>query len=274
MDFEAIWSYWPILLILAGLSIILKGTFIKPIVAIISGALLGLFIFSSFAFLYNSVEFSNNDFEDSHYKYSSFSEEYTDSNGSATLRLTGGAGKITIEDTTDKLFEGYSSGFFNSYDLNTTRNYDRTIVKLDYEPHSFKLFGKNNKNILHLALNKIPLWNIKLELGAAKVNLDLSQYKVKNFSLHTGASSTKLKFGDKTDRINAHIEMGAAVLKIYIPYNSGCEIKSNMILISKDFDGFSKIDKGHYLSDNYDTSTNKIFIEFDGGVSSLKILRY
>ena len=274
LDFEAIWSYWPILLILAGLSIMFKGTFIKPIVAIISGALLGLFIFSSFAFLYNSMEFSDNDFEDSHYNYSTFSEEFTDSNGNATLRLTAGAGKITIQDTTDKLFEGYSSGFFNSYDLNTTRNYGRTIVKLDYEPHNIKLFGKEKKNILHLSLNKIPLWNIKIELGAAKANLDLSEYKVKNFSFHTGASSTKLKFGDKADRINAHIEMGAAALKIYIPYNSGCEIKSNMILISKDFDGFSKIDKGHYLSDNYDTSTNKIFIEFDGGVSSLKILRY
>ncbi len=274
LDFEAIWSFWPILLILAGLSIMFKGTFIRPIISIFSGTLLGFFIFSSFAFLYNGVDLSDNDFNNSSYKYSTFSEELTDSNGYATLRLNAGVGKITIEDTTDKLFEGYSSGFFNSYDVNTTRKFDRTIVKLNYEPNSVKLFGKEKKNILHISLNKTPLWNIQLELGAAKANLDLSEYKVKNFAFHTGASSTKLKFGNKTDRINAHIEMGAAALKIYIPYDSGCEIKSNMILISKDFDGFSKISKGHYLSDNYETTENKIFIELDGGVSSLKILRY
>lgn len=274
LDFEAIWSYWPILLILGGLSIMFKGTIIKPIVAIISGTLLGFFLFSSFAFLFFNLDFSDNDFEDSEYKYSTFSEELTDTNGNATLRLKAGAGKITIEDTTDKLFEGYSSGFFNSYNVNTTRNFDRTIVTLNYEPRDFKLFGNGKKNILHLSLNKFPLWNIKLELGAAKANLDLSEYKVKNFSFHTGATSTKLKFGDKTDMIKAHIEMGAAALKIYIPYNSGCEIKSDMILISKDFDGFSKISKGHYISDNYDNTDNKIFIEFDGGISSLKILRY
>lgn len=274
LDFEAIWSYWPVLLILGGLSIMFKGTIIKPIVAIISGTLLGFFLFSSFAFLFFNLDFSDNDFEDSEYKYSTFSEELTDTNGNATLKLNAGAGKITIEDTTEKLFEGYSSGFFNSYDVNTISNFDRTIVKLDYDPHDIKLFGKGKKNILHLSLNKIPLWNIKLELGAAKANLDFSEYKVKNFSFHTGATSTKLKFGDKTDMIKAHIEMGAASLNIYIPYNSGCEIKSNMILISKDFDNFSKIGKGHYISDNYDNTDNKIFIEFDGGISSLKILRY
>ena len=274
LDFEAIWSYWPILLILAGLSIMFKGTFIKPIIAVISGALLGFFIFSSFATLYNTVNFSDNDFENSSYKYSTFSEEYRDSSSDATLRLSAGVGKVKIEGIAEQLLEGYSSGFLNSYNLHTTRKFDRTIVKLDYEPHNIKLFKRGSKNILNLSLNNNPRWNMKLEFGAAKADLDLSEYKIDNFSLHTGASSTKLKFGEKTDMINAHIEMGAALLKIYIPKNSGCEIKSDMILISKDFEDFSKISKGHYISDNYEDSDNKIFIEFDGGVSSLKILKY
>jgi len=274
LDLEGIWSYWPILLILGGLSIMLKGTFVKPIVATVSGVFLGLFIFSSFTFLYNSVEFSEDEFGDSQYKYSTFSEEYTDSNGNATLKINAGAGKINFNGTTEKLFEGYSSGFFNAYDVNTTRKFGRTIVKLNYEPQNFKFLKKGNKNILSVSLNKNPLWDLKLELGAAKANLDFSEYKIKNFSFHTGASATKLKFGDNTEIIKAHIEMGAASLKIYIPFNSGCRIESDMILISKDFEGFSKIGDGQYISDNFDTSDNKIYINFDGGVSSLKILRY
>ncbi|VAX25675.1 hypothetical protein MNBD_IGNAVI01-1073 [hydrothermal vent metagenome] len=273
-DFEAIWSYWPILLILAGLSIMFKGTFVKSIIAVISGALLGVFLFSSFAFLFNSLEFSGSDLDESHYKYSTFSEEYTDSVGEATLQLNAGVGKITIKDTTNKLFEGYSSGFLNSYNVNTIRNYDRAIVKMNYELHKFILFEKNKKNILHVALNKNPVWDIKLEIGAAKVNLDFSEYKINKFSLQTGASATKLKFGDLQKRIKANIEMGAASLKIYIPYDSGCEIKSKMVFMTKDFEGFHKTGDGRYLSDNFDSTDNKIFINLDGGVSSLKIVRY
>ena len=274
LDFEGLWGYWPILLILAGLSIIFKGTFVKPIVATISGVLLGLFIFSSFAFLYNSVGFSNDDFGESLYKYNTFSEEFTDSSEKATLKLDTGIGKVNFEGSTDKLLEGYYSGFFNSYDLNTTRKFGRTVVKLNYEPRNLKFFKKGNKNILNISLNEIPIWDLKLEFGAAKADIDLSNYKIDNFSLHTGASSTKLKFGDRYDKIDAHIEMGAASLKIYIPYNSGCKIESDMILITKDFEGFSKIGDGRYVSDNFDSSANKIYIKFDGGVSSLKILRY
>lgn len=274
VDFEAIWSYWPILLILAGLSIMFKGTFVKSIIAVISGALLGVFLFSSFAFLFNSIEFSGNDLDDSSYKYSTFSEEYTDSVGKATLQLNAGVGKITIQDTTDQLFEGYSSGFLNSYNVNTIRNYDRAIVKMNYEPNNLNIFKKEKKNILYIALNKNPVWDIKLEIGAAKVNLDLSDYKINRFSLQTGASATKLKFGDLQQKIKAKIKMGAASLKIYIPYGSGCEIRSNMVLMTKDFEGFHKTGDGRYLSDNFDSSDNNIFINLDGGVSSLKIVKY
>lgn len=274
IDFEAFWSYWPILLILAGLLIMFKSTIVKSIIAVISGALLGVFLFSSFAFLFNSIEFPGNDVDDSHYKYSTFSGEYTDSAGRATLQLNAGVGKITIKDTTDKLFEGYSSGFLNSYNVNTIQNNNRVIVQMNYEPHNLNLFGKEKKNILHIALNKNPVWNIKLEIGAAKVNLDLSDYKINRFSLQTGASATKLKFGNLQQKIKANIEMGAASLKIYIPYESGCKIISDMVLMTKEFEGFRKIGDGRYISDNFDSTDNQILINLDGGVSSFKIVRY
>lgn len=274
IDFEAVWSYWPILLIIAGLSIMLKGTFVKPVLSIISGVLLGFFLFAPFVLIYHDIDLSEVDFNDAEYEHISFSEELLDTNGNATLWLEAGMGKVIIEGTTDKLFDGYFSGFINNYDVKTNRTDDRTIVKLDYEPHKIKFFGKQKKNILNIELNENPVWDMKLEFGAASANIDLSEYKIENFSMHTGASSTKLKFGSKTDTINANIEIGAASLKIYIPYDSGCKLQSNMLLISKDFEGFNKLDDGKYLTENFDNSANKIFIHLDGGVSSLKILRY
>lgn len=274
IDFETIISYWPLLLIIAGLAIMLKGTFVKPVLSVISGVMLGFFVFSPFALIYHEVEFSDSDFNDAEYRHVTFSEELIDSNKDATLRLESGMGKVTIEGTTEKLFEGFSSGYFNTYDVRTNHRFDRTIVKFDYEPQKIKFFGKQKKNHIKLALNPIPVWEMKLEFGAARAELDLSDYKISNFSMHTGASSTKLRFGNRTEKINVKIEMGAAALRIYIPHDSGCEINGEMLLISKDFEGFEKVNKQVYRSESFDNSANKIFIDLEGGISSLKILRY
>ncbi len=274
IDFETIMSYWPLLLIIAGFAIMLKGTFVKPVLSVISGVMLGFFVFSPFALIYHEMEFSDSDFDDSEYRHKSFNEELIDSNKAATLRLESGLGKVTIEGITDKLFDGYYSGYFNTYDVTTNHRFDRSIVKFNYEPQKFKFFGKQKKNHIKLALNPIPVWDMKLEFGAARADLDLSEYKISNFSMHTGASSTKLRFGDRTEKINVKIEMGAAALRIYIPYDSGCEINGEMLLISKDFEGFEKVDKRLYRSENFKNSVNKIFIDLEGGISSLKVLWY
>ena len=104
--------------------------------------------------------------------------------------------------------------------------------------------------------------------------MDLSQYKVSKFNLETGATTTDVKFGDKLETIKANIEMGAATLKIRIPEETGCLIKGDMVLVVKNLDGFNKIDKKRYQSLNFENSKNRIFINIDGGISTLKVVRY
>ena len=45
IDWYAAWDLWPIVLILIGISIILKGTIFRPIFSVIMGIVLALFIF-------------------------------------------------------------------------------------------------------------------------------------------------------------------------------------------------------------------------------------
>jgi hypothetical protein len=56
--------------------------------------------------------------------------------------------------------------------------------------------------------------------------------------------------------------------------NIGCELKSNISISSKEFDDFKKINKKLYRTKNYETSTKKIFLDIESGVSSVKIKRY
>jgi ethanolamine utilization protein EutA (predicted chaperonin) len=127
---------------------------------------------------------------------------------------------------------------------------------------------------LDISLNKDPEWEIDVKVGAAKVKLDFSQYKVSKFNLETGATTTNLTFGDKEKIIKANVQMGAATLKINIPNKTGCMIKGDMVMMIKDLDDFEKIDKRRYKSYNFDNSKNKIYINLDGGVSTLEVKRY
>ncbi|MDX1700958.1 MAG: hypothetical protein R3250_10090, partial [Melioribacteraceae bacterium] len=132
----------------------------------------------------------------------------------------------------------------------------------------------NFKNQFRLSLNENPTYNLDLQIGAAKSSFNLIPFKVKNLLLETGATDTKIKLGDKQDSVSVRIDMGAAALKIYIPESSGCKLKGDMVLMTKDLEGFKEFNSGLYITENYDSSNAKIHIDIDGGVASLDIKRY
>jgi hypothetical protein len=265
-------SYWPLLIILWGIAIIVKGTILKPIVSVASGIFLGLFLFGS-VFGFNHISEDSDDLE-REITTATFYEDYRDSIESATLSLKTGASKITIDGVTDKLISGTSSGLFNRFSFKTRYRENSARVILRHSKDEVELFGDNNYRKMEFSLNPNPVWNINLKVGAATMEMDLSKYKIAKFNIETGATSTDLKFGDKEENIKVNIEMGAATMKIHIPKESACQIKGDMVMVVKDFDGFEDIGKERYQTENFNSAQNKIFINFDGGVSTLKVDRY
>jgi hypothetical protein len=102
----------------------------------------------------------------------------------------------------------------------------------------------------------------------------LSPYKVENLNVEGGASSINLKLGDKLPISNVKVNAGAASIEIDVPKSAGVEIKTETVLTSRNFEGFNKISKGHYKTENFATAASRIIIEVDAGVSSLNISRY
>jgi hypothetical protein len=45
-------------------------------------------------------------------------------------------------------------------------------------------------------------------------------------------------------------------------------------LNAKDFDGFSKSSSGTWKTDNFETATNKIYLEIKSGLSAVSVDRY
>ena len=111
-------------------------------------------------------------------------------------------------------------------------------------------------------------------IGAGDLDFDLSNFKVKDLEIKTGAAAIKVKLGDKLDEARVDVESGVAKVEIDVPENIGCEIKMKGSLNSKDFDNFEKHGNLTWRTSNFDASSKRIYIDVSSGLSSVSVDRY
>ena len=193
---------------------------------------------------------------------------------SATFNFSGGAAEFEISGTSTDLVEANAKLDFGNISLKKTG--DSTNPDLDFALRGKKDnidLGDDNENKINLKLNPAVLWDMNFEFGAGKADFDLSEYKVKNLSIKTGLTKTDVKLGDKVDDLTVKIESGLTEIEFQVPESVGCRIDIDGGLNDKDFDGFIQ-KNGHWETPNYDKSTKKISLNFNGGLQSLKVSRY
>jgi hypothetical protein len=125
-----------------------------------------------------------------------------------------------------------------------------------------------------MCLNPGPVWVLDFELGAAKLDADLSPFNAENIEIKTGAADVRLRLGDRAENCRVKIHAGVSSISVRVPESAGCEISSESGLSSKAFNGFVERGEGDYRTANFDTASRKIFLTFKAGVSSLKVVRY
>lgn len=266
------WDLWPVILILWGLTVILKNTIAKPVMGVLFGVFLAVFIYGAVFNIFDVFDYCGDDSYG--YESKTFYEDFSEEIEYANLKLSAGIGFFSIRDKTSKLIKGTARGNIGSYSLYSNNRDDTAYLDVHFGKNSITIFGAEIKNRLDISLNDKPIWDIELYLGAAKADFDLSKFKVSRISLETGATKTRIRIGDKLDRVKADVEMGAASLEFLIPQNFECKLTGDMVLIAKDIPGFVKRDSGYYTTPNYEFAEKKIMINVDGGVSSLSIKRY
>jgi hypothetical protein len=194
---------------------------------------------------------------------------------SASFNFSGGAAEFEISGTSTDLVEADANLTFGNISLKKTG--DSTNPTIDFalrgKTNKINLGDDDNDNKINLKLNPSVLWDMKFEFGAGKADFDLSEYKVKNLSIKTGLTETDVKLGDKVDNLDVKIESGLTDIEFKVPESVGCRIDIDGGLNDKDFDGFVQ-KNGHWETPNYDKSTKKITLKFEGGLQSLKVRRY
>lgn len=271
------WKFWPLVLVLLGLSIIIKNKTGKLLISGLAGLVLALSIFASVSSGLNIFKGGLNfkfDDEPISNETSRFVEEFNDSIKSAAFNFSGGAGNFKLLTETDKLIDIAAESQGMDYSFIRDDYEDKTFLTLSMESKKFRFGKKNSFNKVEIALNPNPVWDINFDVGAASMKVDLSTLKVNSVDINMGAAALNLKLGEPVEETRLDIDAGASDIDISIPENVGCEIVSDGALSSTNFDGFSKIESGKYRTANFDESSKKIYIRIDSGVSAIDVRKY
>jgi len=287
-----VWSFWPVVLIISGVNILFNKNKSQVGNMICLGVLvvmLGFVFYKGQQPPANRSWFNGNlskgldididdDFDDDSVgtKKLTFSEPFiaADSVKKTVLNISGGGTSFDLKGETDDLIladvERRSGDFILQKETSDSVNTLTFKMKTKKGNWNFNDGG----NEVDLRLNKAPEWIMNLNMGAGAVDFDLSDYKVRTFKFDGGAASVDIKIGDLLPITDVIVKTGVADVKINIPEGSGCRIKTKTGLSAKDFNDFIKIDNGNYETANYKSSTNKVFINLDGGLSNFEVNRY
>ncbi|MCZ7611238.1 MAG: DUF5668 domain-containing protein [Ignavibacterium sp.] len=276
---DSAWKFWPTVLVLIGVSILVKNQIGKAIVAGLVALVLALTIYASVSATTNLF---NDDFEINFddgtpmYDTTYFSKEFTDSIKSAALNFSAGAGSFKILVPTEKLFDFKTEGSRNKYKLNLQREDFDSHAEINFQMKStkFNIGDKNYKNLVEMSLNTKPEWELNFSVGAASVDLDLTHYKIRKLDVDMGAAKLNVKLGNLSDITKIDIDAGASDINILIPDSVSCEIKSDAALSSRNYEGFVKTSNDLYRTEDYEKYPKKIYIDIDCGVSSIDVKRY
>lgn len=282
---HTIWRLWPLILILWGISLIPVKDYLKLIFSVVAIALSVLLVqkydktgYYNFGWRdsdrgRNREQFDRDDWNDTSETQELF-QPFDSAINRVELKLDAAAGEFRLEETApdDQLLTLFKEGSVGNYSMTSQDEYDVRTIELKIRESNAKIRTRGNR--VKLGLNTTPVWDFDMNIGAASIDFDLSNYKVGEIDLDGGASAINLKLGDRSDYTKLDIDAGAASIDIKIPESAGAELKIETALSSKNFPGFKKIEKGLYRTENYESAAKKIEIKIDAAVSSLNINRY
>ncbi|HEY7751105.1 MAG TPA: DUF5668 domain-containing protein [Ignavibacteriaceae bacterium] len=278
MDWDTLWKLWPLVIILLGLSIIIKHKYGKGVIAGLAAFILGFSIFASVKstvhFFQNDMDliFTEGEIDSSEIQY--LAEKFEPSTTNAVFNFSAGAGSFKLADTTNELITAHIQSRKHNYEFSKTFVDSSIDISMEMEDAKFNIGGKGYVNRVDVALNPNPEWELNFEVGAAKLNIDLTSYKTKEVNVEMGAASIDLKMGELLKESHIRIEAGASDINVFVPKSSGCKVNISSALSSKKLNEFTKKGSGVYETENFETAGNKIFVDIECGVSSINIERF
>jgi|WetSurMetagenome_2_1015567.scaffolds.fasta_scaffold160198_2 hypothetical protein len=192
---------------------------------------------------------------------------------SAKVRLKHGAGKLNVTAGTESgvILSGDFSG---GVEQAVSKEGDQIKVKLKTPnyvwPSGPSLYFEGLT--WDIKLNREVPIRLDVDSGASSIDLDLTDLKVVEFNLDTGASSSTIILPAHAGETKVRVDSGAASVDIKIPDGVAARIESFVAVGGTHIDHSRFPNKGAYaISPDYDTATNRIDMVVKTGVGSANI---
>jgi len=274
----SLWRLWPLLLVLIGVTILPVKDGIKVVLTIIVLIAAAFFLISFPNFHHGNDDRSINNFRDriddkgpQDIDQRIF-EAYDSTINEADLIFDAAAGNFKIEQSTDELFEFDREGNLGRYTYSIKDLGEKREIRIELEEG--RIIRTDLRNKVVMKLNTNPVWDIKVDVGAANIELDLSSFKIRKLDIEGGASSINIRLGTLQAESKIKINSGASSINIKVPQEFACEVNTSTVLSSKDLEGFNKVGNGTYVTPDFSDKTKNIVIEVEAAVSSLSVERY
>lgn len=277
-DVEIVWSevakFWPIFLIIFGVSILPLSKLFKSISVIILILLSCLLYYNNIDGNVKTLSSFSYDMIEEGVNIQEFSEPYNLNVKTASVEINYGAGTVYLSAPVNYLVKATNASNYIIQDLSVKYEKDHADIEFD-GGNNVNVNGKDFKsNNFNIALNENPVYDFEINLGACNMNFDFSEYKVSELDVNGGACNFDIKLGDLYGTTNVDIETGVSDIKIGIPSSSGCRIECETVLSHKDFAGFDKKSGNVYETSNYLTANKHVNIKLEGAISGFEIYRY
>jgi hypothetical protein len=120
--------------------------------------------------------------------------------------------------------------------------------------------------------SEVPL-DLRIDAGASRNVFDLRDLRVRSVELHTGASDTRMLLPRAAGATSVRAATGADSLTLEVPTGVAARIRTRVVLGSVQIDEtrFPK-STGGYESPDYATAENRVDIDVQSGLASLKVI--
>ena len=270
IDLGALWVYWPLVLIIIGVSIITKHWRFNYIVMI-------LIVVASLGFIYYTGIFAGEKVLLTTTKFSKteITRDAPESVKKAKINLNVGAIKVNVNGSTNKLVTGNYESNISSV-LITEKIRDDVIEYTIENDKNFRGISHGRAvNTLNFKLSNLIPIDLSVNAGASSIDLDLREKKISGVSVDSGASTISLTLGSEVlDGAKIYMNTGASKFNIKVSKDIGANIKIDAPVSSNNFNKLKQINKNEYETENFGSATKKINFDIKAGASSFDFSTY
>jgi hypothetical protein len=197
----------------------------------------------------------------------------------ANVRLQFGAGDLTVGalDRGDANLAAATFAGPANYAPEPTYQVRENVGELAYLIHDVKLglpFFRGDEHVrMDVRLSPNAPLVLNVEAGAADSTLDLSALQVAHLDLQTGVADTHVRLPQAAGHTSVVVRGGVTDLTFDVPQGVAADIRVSNGMGSREIDErrFPALGNGHYRSSDYDTATNRVDMEIELGIATLRV---